>query len=76
VDELRALRRGARREVVALDQRGAEPPAGGVERHPGSGDASTDDQDVEAFLTESLQRSGPYEERRRPAGHQAQVTGW
>ena len=34
VDELRGLRRRARGEVVALDQRGAQPAGGGVERDP------------------------------------------
>ena len=76
VHQLRALGAGAGREVVALDQRGAQTPAGGVERDPGAGDASTDDQDVEAFLTESLQRPGPIEEGRSTGWSPGQVTGW
>ena len=32
VDQLRGLRRRARGEVVALDERGAQPAGGGVER--------------------------------------------
>ena len=76
VHELRALGAGAGREVVALDQRGAQAPAGGVERHAGAGDAATDDQDVEAFLAESLQRPGPLEEVGSTGWSPAQVTGW
>ena len=47
VDELRRLRRRARGEVVALDQRGAQTAGGGVERGAGAGDAAADDQHVE-----------------------------
>ena len=47
VHELRRLRRRARREVVALDERGAQAAAGGVERATDTGDATTDDDDVE-----------------------------
>ena len=47
MDQLRALRRRARGEVVPLDERGAQAPAGGVERHAGAGDAAADDEHVE-----------------------------
>ncbi len=47
VDELRALRRRARREVVALDECRTQAPAGRVEGSAGSGDAATDHQHVE-----------------------------
>ena len=68
VHELGALRARARREVVALDQRGAQAPAGGVERHPGAGDATTDHQDVELLVAE------PAEDAARSSG--ARPTGW
>ena len=47
VHELGGLRRRARREVVALDERGAQAPAGGVERDARAGDAAADDEHVE-----------------------------
>ena len=47
VDELGRLRRRARGEVVPLDERGAQPAGGGVERHAGAGDAAADDEHVE-----------------------------
>ena len=82
VHELGALRARARGEVVALDQRGAQAPGGGVERHPGAGDAATDHQDVEALVAESLEGRRPIERTaiegspgsgRRPAGHRARL---
>ena len=76
VHQLRALGAGAGREVVALDQRGAQPPAGRVERDPGAGDAATDDQDVEAFVTESPQRPGPHRRAGSTGWSPGQVTGW
>ena len=47
VDQLGRLGRGARGEVVLLDQGGPEAPAGGIERHAGAGDPAADDQHVE-----------------------------
>ena len=47
VDQLGALRRRARGEVAAFDERGAQAPAGGVEGHAGAGDAAAHDQHVE-----------------------------
>ena len=61
VDELRAPAAGARREVVALDERGAQAPAGRVERDTRPGDAAADDEHVEVVVTEPLQRRGPVE---------------
>ena len=61
VDELRALRAGARGEVVAFDQRGPQSPGGAVERHPGTGDATTHDEDVERLVAEPLQGPGAIE---------------
>ena len=57
VHELRALRRRAAGEVVALDQRGAQAAAGGVERHPGAGDPAADHEHVERLGAQLLQRS-------------------
>ena len=47
VHELRALRRRAAGEVVPLDERGAQPAAGGIERHAGAGDPAADHEHVE-----------------------------
>jgi hypothetical protein len=44
VDHLGRLRRRAGGEVVLLHQGGPEATAGGIQRHPGPGDAATDDQ--------------------------------
>ncbi len=49
VDQLRRLGRGPRGEVVLLDQGGAQASAGSVEGDPGSGDPSSDDEDVEGL---------------------------
>ena len=56
MDELRALRRRAAGEVVPLDQGGAQAAAGGVEGHPGPGDAAADDQHVERGGGQGLER--------------------
>ena len=64
VHELRALRRRARREVVALDERGAQAPARGVERDPGAGDAAADDEHVELLVRQPCERLRPVEGRR------------
>ena len=61
VHELRALRRRAAGEVVALDQRGAQAAAGGVEGHPGAGDAAADHEHVERLGAQLLQRRGAVE---------------
>ena len=68
VDELRRLRRRARREVVALDERGAQTAAGGVERAADAGDAATDDDDVERFGREAPDPFGAIE------AHDVEVT--
>ncbi len=47
VNQLGALRRGARGEVVALDESRAEAARRSVEGNPGAGDAAADHQDVE-----------------------------
>ena len=61
VHHLRGLRRGARSEVVALDEGGAKSPRGGIESDTGAGDAAPDHEDVEGLLLEPGQgpRSGP-----------------
>ena len=64
VHELRALRRRARREVVALDERGAQAPAGGVERDAGAGDPAADDEHVELLGCQASERLRPVEGRR------------
>ena len=56
VHELGAPRAGAGREVVAFDQRGAEPAAGGVERDAGAGDAATHHEQVEVGVAQPAQR--------------------
>ena len=61
MDQLGRLGRGPRGEVVLLHQGGLEPPAGGVEGHPGTGDAPADDQHVEVLA----RPAGP---GRRPVG--------
>jgi hypothetical protein len=55
VDQLGRLRRRARGEVVLLDQRRPQSPAGGIERHPGPGDAASDDQHIERLVGQALQ---------------------
>src|SRR5436309_2949540 len=47
VHELGGAAGGARRVVVALDERDAIPARGGVERDPGAGDPPSDDHEVE-----------------------------
>ena len=61
VDQLGRLARGARGEVVALDQGGAQAPRGGVEGHPHPGDAAADDQDVEGAVGQPIQARGAVE---------------
>ena len=61
VDQLRALRRGARGEVVALHQRRAQAPAGGVEGHARTGDPAPDDQHVERLVGQAAQRGAAFE---------------
>ena len=56
--ELRGLRRRAAREVVPLDERGAQAPARGVERDAAPGDAAADDEDVELVLLQAGERVG------------------
>src|SRR5262249_16241954 len=47
VDELGRGRRGAGSEIVLLDQKHAQPPAGGVAGDPGAVDAAADDREIE-----------------------------
>ena len=59
VDELGALRRGAAGEVVALDERRAQAPGGGVEGDAGAGDPAADDEHVERLGGQALEHRGP-----------------
>ena len=68
VHELRAPRAGARREVVAFHERGAQPAAGGVERDARAGDAAPDDEQVEVGGAQSPQRVAALEARAIEAG--------
>ena len=65
VDELRGLRRRARGEVVALDERGAQPAGRGVEGDPRAGDAAADDEHVEVLVAEPRERSRTIERGNR-----------
>ena len=71
VDELGRLRRRAGCKVVTFDEPGAQPTARGVERTPGTGDATTDDEHVELLVGEATQRVGAIEGWE----HDRQVTG-
>ena len=55
VDHLGGLRRGARGEVVLLDQGRAQPPARRIQRDAGPGDAAPDDQHVERLAGQAAQ---------------------
>ena len=61
VDELRRLRRRARREVVAFDQRDRQAAGRRVECDAGSGDAAADDDEVEGPRAETVERGGAVE---------------
>ena len=63
VDELGALRRRAAGEVVALDERRAQAPRGGVEGDAGAGDAAADDEHVERLGGEALEHRVALERR-------------
>jgi hypothetical protein len=67
VDHLRALRRGARGEVVLLDERGAQAARGGVERHAHAGDATADDEDVEGLASRRASMPARSNDRRSAA---------
>ena len=69
VGQLRGLRRRARREVVALDERGAQAAGGGVEGRAHPGDAAADDEDVERVVAEAAKAFGAVEPR-------GAVMGW
>ena len=58
VDQLGRLRRRARGEVVALDERGAQPTGGGVEGAPDAGDAAADHEHVERVSARRRRASG------------------
>jgi len=49
VHQLRRLRRGPGGKVVLLHQGGPQPSAGGVEGHPGAGDATANHQQIEVI---------------------------
>ena len=72
VHELGAAAAGARREVVALDERGPQATRGGVERDAGAGDPAAHHEHVEVVVTEPMQRAGAVE---RGARHREQATG-
>ena len=55
VDELRRPRRRTGGEVAPLDERRPQAPPGGVEGHPGAGDAAPDDEHVEGLRAQSLE---------------------
>ena len=63
VHELRAPRTGAGREVVPLDERGAQTAARGVERDARAGDATPHHQQVEVGAAQPLQRIAAIETR-------------
>ena len=63
VDELGALRRRPAGEVVGLDEGGAQAAGGGVEGHPGAGDAAADDEHVERLGGQALEHRRPVERR-------------
>ena len=69
VDELRRLRRRARREVVALDEGRAQAARGGVEGHAGAGDAAADHEDVELLVAQAGERRVAVEWRARRHCH-------
>ena len=72
VDELRRLRRRPAREVVPLDERGAQAPGGGVEGDAAAGDPAADDEDVELLGREAVERDRAVETGHRarlPVGH-------
>jgi hypothetical protein len=72
VGELRRLGRGARREVVALHESGAQTPRRGIERHPGAGDAGAHHQHVERVVGQAPEGVGPVEPARAAHGRKAE----
>ena len=67
--ELRGLRGGARCEVVALDEGGAEASRCRVEGDARAGDAATDDEDIEALIGQSPKVGGSIEPVSHAGGH-------
>jgi hypothetical protein len=67
VDQLAGPAGGAGGEVTGLDQGHLEAPGRGVDRSAGTGDATTDHQDVELLVTQPPQVGGA-PDRREPAG--------
>ncbi len=65
VDELRRLRRRARREVVSLDECGAQPSGRRIERDAGTGDAAADHEHIEVLLAQPRQGPRPVERGER-----------
>src|SRR6186997_2931917 len=82
VNELRGLARRSGCEVVALDEADLHAARGSVQRDPGTGDASADDEEVEfrsACGLELLERGVPAPESESahptsPAAHLMTVT--
>jgi hypothetical protein len=68
VDELRALRRGAGREVVPFDEGGSQAPCRGVQSDADAGDPAADDEDVELLLLEPAEHRAAIEGRRLAHG--------
>jgi hypothetical protein len=56
VDQFGGLRRGARGEVILLDERDLQAPAGRVEGDAGARDPAPHDQDVEPLVGQTPQR--------------------
>ena len=57
VNQLRALRRRTRSEVVAFDQGGTQAARSGIQGDTGPGDAGTDHEDIEGFGGEALEHA-------------------
>ena len=55
VHHLRGLRRRARREVLSFDERRVQPSRRGIEGDARAGDASSDDEHVEAFVGQAAE---------------------
>ena len=71
VDHLRALRRRAAGEVVALDERGTQTACRGVERNADTRDPTSDDEHVERFAigsaggSQCIEHGAPFEGSQR-----------
>ncbi len=77
VDELGGLRRGARREVVSLDQGDAQPSAGGVQGDAAPGDAASHHEQVEPSRPEGGDVVGTVERGGAQGSHSMRrAPGW